>query len=458
MKQLGSRRELFVDDYLVERMAGVSLRMHEPTMAPSAASPPPLGGYRTVIRDTDRYRMYYRTLTDGQDGPRYDGHSAEITCYAESCDGREWELPDLGLFDLDAYEGGNAILAGMAPYSHNFSPFKDSRPGVPSDECYKALAGVHPGGIGWMLNPETTAAPEAVAEARRILEEIGQGGLVPFVSRDGIHWRRRTPGAVITSEDFAFDSQNLSFWSEHEQRYVCYFRSWQTPHGRLRTISRTTSDDFLHWTEPIPMNPNEPGEHLYTSGTHPYFRAQHIYVAMPTRFQPDRGESTDILFMTSRGGNEFQRTFKEVFIRPGLDPARWGNRANYAALNVVPTGPAEMSIYVRDLRYVLRTDGFSSVHAGHEEGELVTKPFTFEGSKLSINVSTSAAGTVRAELQDADGRPVPGFTLDDCPPVVGDAVERIVEWKKGDVGALAGTPVRLRFAMNEADLYSMRFA
>ena len=43
------------------------------------------------------------------------------------------------------------------------------------------------------------------------------------------------------------------------------------------------------------LKANFPGEHLYTTQTHPYFRAPHLYIALPTRFHPERGESTDIL-------------------------------------------------------------------------------------------------------------------------------------------------------------------
>ncbi|NQT14661.1 MAG: hypothetical protein HQ582_18030, partial [Planctomycetes bacterium] len=201
-----------------------------------------------------------------------------------------------------------------------------------------------------------------------------------------------------------------------------------------------------------------PGEHLYTSGTHPYFRAPHIYIALATRFLPDRGSSTDIMFMTSRGKDEYDRTFLEAFIRPGLDPSKWGNRSNYAALNVVATSPEEMSIYVRERRYVLRTDGFASVHAGHKAGEFLTKRITFSGKELEINYSTSAAGDVRVEIQDAAGTPIPGYALDDCSAVVGDEIRHVVGWKAGaDVSSLAGKPVRLRFAIREADLYSFRF-
>ena len=110
-----------------------------------------------------------------------------------------------------------------------------------------------------------------------------------------------------------------------------------------------------------------------------YFRAPHIYIALPTRFVPTRGNSTEILFMSSRGGAPYERLFKEAFIRPGLAPERWGNRANYAALNVVPTSFGEMSIYHAGSghRYILRTDGFVSVNAPFEGGEMITKPLRF---------------------------------------------------------------------------------
>ncbi len=171
--------------------------------------------------------------------------------------------------------------------------------------------------------------------------------------------------------------------------------------------------------------------------------------------------TTDILVMSTRAGSKkYDRVFTEAFIRPGLDVARWRNRSNYVALNVIPTGPAEMSIYHRSGdRYVLRTDGFISVNAGSEEGELLTKPLTFSGSELHLNVSTSAAGSLRVEIQKADGTPIPGYSLKDCVPVYGDEVDRIVSWRgEPDLASLAGQSVRLRFVLRECDLYSFKFS
>ena len=108
-------------------------------------------------------------------------------------------------------------------------------------------------------------------------------------------------------------------------------------------------------------------------------------------------------------------------------------------------------------RYTIRIDGFVSLQAPLSGGECVTKPLTFSGSKLVINYSTSAAGSIRVEIQDADGKPLEGFGLKDCPEVFGDAIERTVAWKTGsDLSKLAGQPVRLRMMLKDADLYSFQ--
>ena len=91
-------------------------------------------------------------------------------------------------------------------------------------------------------------------------------------------------------------------------------------------------------------------------------------------------------------------------------------------------------------------------------GEFITIPLTFEGRELELNYSTSAVGSVRVEIQDLEGRPQPGFGLEECPEVFGDEIEGVVRWENGaDVGGLAGKPVRLRFALMDADLYAFRF-
>ena len=102
---IGSRRELFVDNYLEEHLAGdVRFHLHKP--APREVvlvTDKPWEGntcaYYTIFRDGDICRMYYR-------GSHYDTRRRrsahrEVTCYAESRDGIHWTRPELGIFDWD---------------------------------------------------------------------------------------------------------------------------------------------------------------------------------------------------------------------------------------------------------------------------------------------------------------------------------------------------------------------
>ena len=109
-------------------------------------------------------------------------------------------------------------------------------------------------------------------------------------------------------------------------------------------------------------------------------------------------------------------------------------------------------------RFAIRIDGFVSVHAPLRGGEFVTKPFLMEGDKLEINFSTSAAGGIHIEIEDAEGKPIPGFTLAENPEIFGDAIDYVVPWRPGsDLGKLAGKAIRLRFVLRDADLYAIRF-
>ena len=439
---------------LVGEFKGTTRRLHEPQRLRNLPSRPH-GHYATVLKDGDQYRMYYR----GDKIPglhwRDDGwgvyHANEVTRYAESSDGYHWTEPDLGLYEIEGIPEGNVVLADEFLVTHNFSPFIDERPGVSAEERFKALGGGRYPAANWGGWPTADRRAE-------LRSKYGPGGLYAWGSADGVHWHKLQETAALTEEIGNFDSQNVAFWSEAEGQYVCYFR-WMR--NGLRSVRRATSTDFLNWSEPDEMLANEEGEHLYTSGTHPYFRAPHIYIALPTRFQAGRSSITDVVFMTTRpGSGHYDRTFKEAFIRPGIGERGWGNRSNYVAWHVIPTSNSEMSMYMYGgAQYVLRYDGFISIHSGFEQGEFITRPFTFEGQTLEVNYSTSAAGGVHVELQDIGGQPIPGCALDDCDLLYGDEISRGVTWSENaDVSRLAGTPVRLRFAMNEADLYSLRFS
>jgi hypothetical protein len=243
----------------------------------------------------------------------------------------------------------------------------------------------------------------------------------------------------------------------------------------------------MNWTPPEVMDfgGTEP-EELYTNQTSPYFRAPHIYVSIAARFFPGKQvitdsqakrlnvnpsyyhDCSDAVLMTSRGGSSYQRTFMEGFLRPGIGLGNWVSRTNYPALNVVQTGPYEMSFYVNQdyaqpgthlHRYSLRIDGFTSLQAGYIPGEIVSRPFTFSGEGLLINFSTSAAGYILVEITDENNKVIEGYSFNDCIPLIGNEIRRHVEWKRSgaSLDGLEGKQVRLRIRLRDADLFSLKF-
>lgn len=442
---IGSRLELFVDNFLIERLAGTTLCLQHPVSRDVAiVFDAPWEGntstYVTVFRDGDIVRMYYR----GSDyDPATEKHSGQCVCYAESRDGLRFDKPALGLFEFAGSIKNNIVWKGIG--AHNFAPFKDENPACPPDERYKAVA----------------------SEGDK---------LYAFKSADGLRWSLLRPEPILAG--YPFDSQNLAFWDPSRGKYLEFHRDFKD--NKVRDIMFGSSADFMNWTTPEWLDyGNAPAEHLYTNAVTPYFRAPHILVGFPKRFLPDRTTGlhnlpgvSDGVFMSSRDGLHWKR-WEEAFLRPGLQKERWVNRNNMIAWGLVrtasffPGAPDEISLYssegyyVKDARmrrHTLRLDGFVAVHADARGGEMITKPLVFSGCGLVINYSTSAAGSVRVEIQDGDGKPIPGFASADAPEIYGDDVEFVVPWKAGaSLQGLAGKSVRLRFVMKDADLYSIRF-
>lgn len=476
---IGSRRELFVDGHLIDRLSDARRVLHHPTPREIAIvhDAPWEGagsGYHSVLHDGDRYRMYYRGSALGVENGQL-RLGSEVYCYAESHDGITFTKPQLGLHEHAGSKQNNILWTGKG--THNLAPFLDARPGCPTESRFKALGG-----------------------------SAEEGGLFAFQSADGIHWSLLRDEPVI--REGAFDSQNLAFWDPTAGLYRAYFRTftegvttgrvWQ-PAG-YRAIRTATSRDFLVWENEADLTyKDSPAEHLYTNQIAPYFRAPQILIGFPTRYV-ERGWSdsmralpelehreqraaahlrygtalTEGLLMASRNGVHFER-WNEAFLRPGPErPSTWLYGHQYIAWHAVetasslPGAPRELSLYASEgswhapgnsiRRYTLRLDGFVSIQAPWSGGELITKPLTFSGDQLSINFATSAAGDIRVEIQEPTGAPYPGFGLDECSAVFGDAIERPVTWQGGgDVSSLSGKPVRLRFVLRDADLYAIRF-
>ena len=447
---IGNTRQLFVDAHLIDSLSDARLVLHPPTRGDPIIEidkPWEVGGvaYAVLLRDDGLCRAWYRCTPE----PDTNSTAKSLTAYVESDDGISWRKPSLGLVEFQGSTDNNLVCDD--PDLVNFAPFKDED--APPVERYKAIG-------------------------RR-------GKIFTAVSPDGLHWTKH-PEPVQT--EGPFDSHNIAFLDPWTGNYLMYARGIRKDgmpgHGvevdfkeGVRWIRRAESDDFLNWS-PLELiaTDDETLEHLYTNSCVPYERSEGLYLMFPSRFVNARLPTSDwpypgvsdAVLMSSRDSKYFDRTFKEAWVHPGLDPDNWHERGVYIMRGILDTGPNELSLYMSDhwrlpsnaiRRLVQRKDGFASVQAGYDGGEVLTRPLVFAGNELRLNLSTSAAGSVRVEIQDEGGQPLPGLALADCAEIFQDEIDRPVRWKGDvDLGAVAGRVVRLRFALRDADLYALRFA
>ena len=176
--------------------------------------------------------------------------------------------------------------------------------------------------------------------------------------------------------------------------------------------------------------------------------------------------------MVSRDGQSFRR-YSEAIIPPTAPEERDGNRSNYMAWGLVqlPGQHDEWSVYAKEAyykgpgsrirRFVYRTDGLVALSTrlgnGVSDGEAVTRPLKFSGRTLVLNYRTSGSGSVRVELQDLTGQPIAPFTAD-ASLLRGDERAAKVSWSaNSDLTQLTGKPIRVRFLLQDAELFSLRF-
>lgn len=482
MNNIGNRRELFWDDFLVEKdRTTARLTLHSPQRKELAIDldKPWEGdacGYLQSVKVGDVYRIYYGAGMIAHDGLPSSGS----ICLLESRDFVHWERPVLGLRQYDGSDRNNILMSWAAgDYEDNFFVFEDTCKACREEERFKAIG---------MRTDSTKAFPENMQ-------------LWCYTSPDGLRFRRgwkMTDGGVKNGGNF--DTLNIAWWDEAKGRYVAYVRGFHGRDGR-RDIRYIESPDFKTWSEPRLLDFGGQDDYpLYTSCVSRYYRAPHILVGFPTRYvcrdrwtknfdllggdenarrrrermKDDKRfglATTDCVMMTSRDGLRWNR-FDEAIFSPDLETeANWVYGDCYPMVGMAETpcdygkGLSELSMYMcegqwsgkstRMYRYTIRIDGFASYRAAYDPCDLTTKPFCFEGKKLSINFSTSARGYVFVELQDEYGKPIEGYSS--C-EIFGNSLDRTVYFGDScDVSDLAGKPVRLHFKMSDADVFSFVF-
>ena len=337
------------------------------------------------------------------------------------------------------------------------------------------------------------------------------------ISRDGIEWERLAEQAL----PFCSDTQNVCFYDSRLMKYVAYIRAWSPRHVKrtetddLLTLpwpyeedsARDRNDPKEHFNKgvwrtaknelPTVMQRDEfdpPGTDIYTSCVQPYPYAEDVYVAFPSvyrhydGFDPHgrdhRGELHNdgvvaSQLAVSRDGIHFTR-FREPYIGPGrIDEPDAGQV--YMAVGMIRRGDDLYQYYAGTpfthgmdcregakyaqglpreaiLRVVQRLDGFVSLDAGREGGDLTTPVLTFEGSRLQLNIDCGGMGEAWVEFQDAAGAAIRGFTMDESVSVDRNGVAQEVWWHNGpEISSLAGRPIKMRIRMRSASLFGFQF-
>ncbi len=468
---IGSRRELFWDDYLInteKTTATLTLHHLQPREIVINSDEPwegDGGGYYNLLNDDGLYRMYYLA------GKQLNAEGTNLStqpftvCYAESRDGKVWVKPHLGICAFNGMKENNIILDKAAAKFDNFSVFKDANPACPPEERYK--------GVGVDAN---------------------DGYLWCFTSADGIHFAK----AWQMTNKGRFDTLNIAFWDRHANQYRGYIRDFHSiPGGDLnagvRDVRWMVSKDFKAWSDPVQLDFGGADDYpLYTNAAQPYYRADHMFIGFPTRYverkewtenfaqipgaerrkarmqgHPRFGLAvTDCVFMCSRDGAKWRR-WDEAFMSPGPeDGYNWVYGDCYPAVGMIETAndqpglPNELSMYVPSghwnmkyhsvRRYTIRPDGFVSFNAPYKPATITTKPFLFAGKSLSLNFSTSAMGHIRIKLIGQDQ------TLTSV-ELFGDTLDRKVSFEGGEAATLSGKPVTMEISMSDADIYSFKF-
>ncbi len=336
-------------------------------------------------------------------------------------------------------------------------------------------------------------------------------GVYASYSGDGVHFTR--VGQVLP---FFTDNPPIVHWDERIHKYVIYTRAFCYDSENQRRIGRIETDNPLKpWPyrksardrmflsiDNVPVvyaadAQDDPHSDVYYNAAAIYPWAQDVYLMFPSHFRhfsPRRnpyvrprvkGQWEDygmleVQLAVSRDGVKWSRPNREPYIPTGLAD-EWDRWYAVAGPGLVRRGNSIYQYYYSSGRLhdsaILRPeyeksarqmggvgvvrqrlDGFVSADADHRGGWLRTPPLVFQGKRLRLNLDTGSLGTALIELQDAEGKPIPGFTLADCEEIGGNFVDQCVYWKgKSDVSTLAGRAVRIRFQLKRARLYAFQF-
>lgn len=336
-------------------------------------------------------------------------------------------------------------------------------------------------------------------------------GVFASYSSDGVNFTK--VGRVLP---FFTDNPTIVQWDARRGKYVIFTRAFDYNSEKQRRIGRIETDDPLKpWpytktdhdrmfmgldNVDVVLSPDaedDPHSDIYYNAASIYSWAadtQLMFTAQFRHFSPNRnpfirprvpGQWEDfgmleVQVAVSRDGIHWDRPSREPYFPTGLADEwdRWYavmgpgiiRRGNYLYQYYNSSGRLHDSVVLRpeyddSAKQVggvgivrQRLDGFVSADADQRGGDLRTPPIAFKGKYLRLNIDTGSMGTAFVEIQDEEGKQIPGFSLTECEEIGGNFIDQRVYWKgNGDLSALAGKPIRLHIKLKRAKLYAFQF-
>jgi hypothetical protein len=486
---LGGRKHLFIDDAFVADRVNITWVPNPPRKAERVMEGlmPPFRKHLTFVEDEDGRIRMFNGLADDYLGVRI------------SDDGVNFEIPDTGIHHRGHVNIVIPESVGMG------SPFID--PSGPPEHRWKYISGYDSRGTylytspdGWNWKRIKTAALSFRSGSQTSFFYDDQRQRYVAYMRTGF---RHSAGGATQREFVLTTAQNpyrpwpftpLSMeevWKIAETSRLRHIQPWWLDNGPL-----TPGDFGIEYPSVFyPIDGWDPeGSGVYVPKAHKYPWAPDTYLAFPVMYfhyekedgppqrhalmDPERllGSGTvETQLAVSRDGERWNRLPRPAYVGLGDHAEREIHQA-YMAEGMIRRGneiwqyyfgtEIYHSTYVKEdgsasvFRLIQDFDRFVAAESPYDRyGFLTTKPFTFEGNRLAVNIDTDSVGYAQIGFIDEEGRPIPGFNLDDCVYLNGDFFEKDVEWLHGgyDVSALQGQTVQLVFRMRGSRLYGMQF-
>ena len=471
---LDSGRQLFVDDHVVAATNGVVRHWNEPVKASTPVLRPTSekgGRVAGCAVATDgglwwdptigKYRLWYETDWAGN------------LRYAESRDGLDWELPDLG-----KVKGTNRVFGDdeerTGKFIDSWSVWPDYKAENPYGTWNMLISA--PGG--------TTTDTMFTSSDGRAFTKLGIAGYSG--DRTTLHF-----DSILGKWIFSLRDSRKPLGRSRRFHAQDDFRPDPTPYGFVygKTPQPAGTAEPEMWTEFDTMDYGPRGS-LYNFDAVPYESLMLGVMEVLHNTPRDNLDSeemglpkqTSLRFAFSHDGGRRYVPAPESALKPsGWGSGKWDTGYLSAMGGICLVGEDTLRIYYSALRgdremrrgivgrqpmhrqgiyyngsigyATLRRDGFAGLVADGN-GEVTTKPVTFSGKRLFVNAEC-LFGEVAAEILDERGEPVAGFTAADCRQMkFADSTKRELVFAGGDLSPLAGKTVRFRFRLHCATLYS----